>query len=217
MINQFYYTNINLISIFIFDTLLIKFLSDKARWYQLHFVINTITVFNIYPDVIRILLDSENGYQVVDKKDLSHYISNIHICAHIYHILFFKNLNYWDYFHHIIFVFLGVIPGMIFIKSNQLLLQQFTCGGLPGMIEYGSLVLYKHDVLNKYEQKKINTILYIFLRLPMCITGVIYSLFAYNNYYIDDPYWITLYVNFLLYLNGTLFTYLTAGSFFRLK
>lgn len=215
--NQFYYTCVNLPIIFLFDTVLIKLLLDKARWYQLHFIINSITVFNIFSSVKKILLEPEIGYEVIENDNLSQYISNLHICVHIYHIQFFKNLNYWDYFHHIIFVFFGVIPGLIFVNSNQLLLEQFTCGGLPGMIEYGSLVLYKHEILNKYQQKKINTILYIFLRLPMCIMGIFYSILAYKNNYIKDPLWITIYVNFLLYLNGTLFTRLTAQSFFNLK
>ena len=92
----------------------------------------------------------------------------------------------------------------------------FGCG-LPGMIEYGSLVLYKHDIISKYRQKRLNTILYIFLRLPLCILGAVYNMLAYYNGYIEDPLWITLYVNIMLYFNGTLFTYLTGHSFYKLK
>ncbi len=85
------------------------------------------------------------------------------------------------------------------------------------MIEYGSLVLYKHDILTKYQQKKINTILYTFFRLPLCVLGSVYNMLAYYNNYINDPLWITIYVNLMLYLNGTIFTYLTFDSFYKLK
>ena len=106
---------------------------------------------------------------------------------------------------------------MIFINSNQLFFHKISCAGLPGMIEYGSLVLYKHDIISKYRQKRLNTILYIFLRLPLCILGAVYNMLAYYNGYIEDPLWITLYVNIMLYFNGTLFTYLTGHSFYKLK
>jgi len=215
--NQIYYTLINLSSIYLYDKYLIEFFSIKARWYQLHFVINTIVVINIINKVFKMITDPINNYQLVDTKDTSNYLSNYHVCLHLYHLIAFNNLNFWDYFHHILFAFIGIIPGMIFVKSNQLYFHKISCGGIPGMIEYGSLVLYKHDIISKYYQKKINVLLYIFLRLPLCILGATYNMLAYYNGYINDPYWITIYVNFLLYLNGTLFTYLTVNSYYKLK
>ncbi len=215
--NQLYYSSLNLFSIYIYDSTLTQILTDKARWYQLHFIINFITVIKISPYIINIILDPKNNYEIIDKNDLSNYLNNFHLCLHIYHLIAFKKLNFWDYFHHIIFAFLGIIPGMIFINSNQLFFHKISCGGLPGMIEYASLVLYKHDIISKYRQKRLNTILYIFLRLPLCIFGAVYNMLAYYHGYIEDPLWITLYVNIMLYFNGTLFTYLTGDSFYKLK
>ena len=88
-------------------------------------------------------------------------------------------------------------------------------GGIPGMIEYGSLTLVKHNIINKITQKRLNVFLYIFIRLPLCIMGSAYNMIAYNNGYISDSLWITLYVNILMYLNGTLFTYLTCNSYYK--
>jgi hypothetical protein len=215
--DQLYFTSLNLSSIYLYDYILCKIFTKKARWYQLHFVINTITVINILPYVINIINDPNNYYEKIDSTNLTMYLSNYHLCLHFYHIIMFNNLNFWDYFHHIIFAFLGIIPGMIFIKSNQLYFQKISCAGLPGMIEYGSLVLFKHDKMSKYRQKRLNTILYIFFRLPLCIFGATYNLLAYKNNLIEDPLWITLYVNLMLYFNGTLFTYLTGHSFYKLK
>ena len=124
-------------------------------------------------------------------------------------------MHFWDYFHHIIFAFFGIIPGMLFINSNQLYFQMISGGGIPGMIEYGSLTLVKHNIINKITQKRLNVFLYIFIRLPLCIMGSAYNMIAYNNGYISDSLWITLYVNILMYLNGTLFTYLTCNSYYK--
>tara|TARA_Y100000389_G_C17469242_1_gene528708 strand:+ start:3068 stop:3745 length:678 start_codon:yes stop_codon:yes gene_type:complete len=215
--NQLYYTILNFTSLYLYDYSLIEIFTNKARWYQLHFIINSIVVINILSKVLKILYDPINNYEIIDKKDTSNYLSNLHVCLHLYHLLFFKKLNFWDYFHHIIFTLLGIIPGILFINSNQLFLHKISCGGIPGIIEYSSLVLYKHNKITKYSQKKLNTFLYIFFRLPLCILGATYNILAYYYGYIKDPLWITIYVNTLLYLNGTIFTYLTVKSYFKLK
>ena len=55
--NQLYYSALNLFSIYIYDSTLRQILTDKARWYQLHFIINFITVIKISPYIINIILD----------------------------------------------------------------------------------------------------------------------------------------------------------------
>lgn len=212
---QLYYFIINFSNIYICDYFLCKILTKKARWYQLHFVVNTLTVIKILPNIINIIIDPKNNYKTTS--NISNIYSNFHLCLHIYHLLLFKNLNKWDYFHHIIFAFLGIIPGMLFINTNQLLFHKISCAGLPGMIEYSSLVLYKHNYIKKINQKKINMILYIFLRLPLCMIGVIYNYISYINNYIEDPLLISIYVNMMLYLNGTIFTLLTCDSYYKEK
>jgi len=216
-LEQLYYTTINFSSLYIYDYILCHIFNKKARWYQLHFIVNSITVINILPYIIDIIHDPNNYYEKTDSTYLTSYFSNFHLCLHIYHIFMFDNLNFWDYFHHVIFAFFGIIPGMLFVKSNQLYFQKISCGGLPGMIEYGSLILYKHYLISKLTQKRLNIIVYLFFRLPLCILGAVYNMLAYYNGYIQDPLWITIYVNIMLYFNGTLFTYLTVDSFYKLK
>ena len=214
---QLYYTILNLSCIYIYDRTLQQIFSDKARWYQLHFIINTIVTINILPKITNIIFDPKNYYEINESNNLNNYLGNYQLCLHVYHIIAFNNLNFWDYFHHIIFAFFGIIPGFFFVKSNQLFFHKITCAGIPGMIEYSSLFLYKHNKISKYRQKRLNTILYIFFRLPLCILGAVYNMFAYYSNCINDPLWITIYVNFMLYINGTLFAYLTVHSFYKLK
>lgn len=205
--------NNHLINIFIYDKVLCLCLGKEGRWYQLHCLINFLITINILPSIIEIITDPINGYKLIENNNHN----NMVISLHIYHVLRFKNLNYVDYLHHLIFVGLGVIPGMLYINSNQLYLHKIACSGIPGIIEYGTLTLYKNNRLSKRNQKYINTLLYVFIRLPMCIFGTTINFFAYREGLIKDPLWITIYVNLLLYLNGSVFTFLTADSYFRVK
>ena len=159
------------------------------------------------------IIDPYNGYKLNNNNNNN----NMVVSMHLYHMLMFSGLNIYDWLHHIVFVGLGVIPGMIYVKSNQIYLHKIACSGIPGIIEYGTLALYKNNRISKINQKYINTLLYVYFRLPLCILGVTMNYMAYNEKLIKDPLWITLYVNFLLYLNGTVFTFLTVDSYCKVK
>jgi hypothetical protein len=203
----------NLIRIFMYDKLLCLFFGKAGRWYQLHCVINLLITIDILPSVIEMIRDPYNGYKLNNNNNNN----NMVVSMHLYHMLMFSGLNIYDWLHHIVFVGLGVIPGMIYVKSNQIYLHKIACSGIPGIIEYGTLALYKNNRISKINQKYINTLLYVYFRLPLCILGVTMNYIAYNEELIKDPLWITLYVNFLLYLNGTVFTFLTVDSYCKVK
>ena len=184
-------------------------MGTKARWYQLHCFINFLITIEILPTVLDILIEPKNGYKLLDNDATN----NMVLSMHIYHLFISNKIGLYDWLHHIIFVGFGVLPGMLYINSNQLYLHKIACSGIPGVIEYGSLVLYKNNKLSKINQKFINTIMYVYFRLPLCVFGATMNYLAYKNNLIKDPLWITLYVNFLLYLNGVVFTYLTFDSY----
>ena len=203
----------NLLQLYIYDKSLCIMLGTKARWFQLHCLINLLITIEILPTVLNILYDPKTGYKLIDT-DLTNYMC---VTMHFYHILISKNMGLYDWLHHIVFVGLGVLPGMLYVNSNQLYLHKIACSGIPGIIEYGSLTLYKNNKLTKINQKFINTILYVYIRLPLCILGATMNYLAYKDSLIKDPLWITLYVNFLLYINGVVFTYLTLDGYGRTK
>tara|TARA_X000000368_G_scaffold397903_1_gene367461 strand:- start:9985 stop:10641 length:657 start_codon:yes stop_codon:yes gene_type:complete len=199
----------NLTIIYVYDKSLCYILGTKARWYQLHCFINFLITIEILPTVLDILIEPKNGYKLLDNDATN----NMVLSMHIYHLFISNKIGLYDWLHHIIFVGFGVLPGMLYINSNQLYLHKIACSGIPGVIEYGSLVLYKNNKLSKINQKFINTIMYVYFRLPLCVFGATMNCLAYKNNLIKDPLWITLYVNFLLYLNGVVFTYLTFDSY----
>ena len=209
----YYYNVIILLHLTFYDTLLKIIFGNKGRWFQLHAYINLIVAKNIFSDVLNIYIDPTKGFKLLDNHYNSYYILGLHI----YHLLTFNNLTFIDYFHHILFVGLGVLPVIFYINYNQIFLGYIACNGIPGIIEYGTLALYKNNKISIYTQKCVSSLLYIYLRLPLCITGVCYNFIGYNNGYIKDNLYLSLYINVLLYFNGTFFTHLTLQSFYKIK
>lgn len=195
------------------DFLLILAFGYKARWYQLHSIINLYVTILIFNEFIEIILNPNFGYLLIKNHYPSYFIINLHL----YHVLTFRNLSYCDYFHHILFVVFGVIPNVVFIKTNQFYLGYIPCSGIPGIIEYFILSLYKNNKISLLKQKYINLINYNYFRYPLCIIGVSYNFINYRNGNINDNLYLTIYLNFLLFLNGSLFNYLTLESYFKKK
>merc|ERR1711966_123468 len=109
----------------------------KGRWFQLHAFTNLLIVIIILPELKNIIFFNNYNINIVENNIPSFYI----LILHIYHILTFKKLYIIDYFHHITFVGIGVIPNILFLKTNQCFLAYITSMGIPGVIEYTSLAL----------------------------------------------------------------------------
>ena len=146
---------IPLITIPTIDLVLCKIFGTISRWFQLHSVINFIIVSIIYRDVIRLYINPLQYNRLVDTKIECYYI----LFLHIYH-LFMKKLSFMDYFHHIVFIGAGFLPGILLSNSNLTRLVSFSGCGLTGVIEYATLALVKHKRLDYLTQKKINSYIY---------------------------------------------------------
>lgn len=223
--SNYYYNGYNflfiLALIFFYDNSLIFLFGFKARWFQLHCLVNLIISINIFPEFLNIAttnLTTNNDVYLTFDNTINSYNSSLYIIAlHIYHIISFKNLTFYDYFHHILFVALGVFPCFLCLQSNQYVMAYIACAGLPGIIEYGTLALYKNEKISLLKQKQINSLLYIFFRYPLCVFGVTVNFINYKSNILKDNLFMTLYLNYLLFFNGSLFTFLTLESYFRLK
>ena len=194
---------------FVLDKLLIMCFGNRARWYQLHVLSNIIVTYYIFTDTIDIYRNPFISYRILD----NHIPSLTILTLHIYHMLFFK-LNIMDYFHHILFVGFGVMPTLFFINTNQIYMGYIACSGIPGIIEYSILSLYKNNKLSLIKQKRLNAILYNYIRYPMCIYGASINLVSYHYGFIkNESYYMTIYINILLFLNGAIFNQLTIASY----
>tara|TARA_B100000902_G_scaffold399984_1_gene474246 strand:+ start:6070 stop:6774 length:705 start_codon:yes stop_codon:yes gene_type:complete len=192
------------------DILLCCMISNKARWFQLHAIINLIIVYIIFEDVKIYFNELFNG--IIEKtSNLDNYFI---LVLHLYHCLFFNNLSVLDYFHHLLFIITGVIPCTHLFKTNISRLISFTGCGLPGIIEYGSLVLMKHDIITPLTQKNINSYMYVYLRTPLSIFNVSFIFIAYKEgYFYQENQIILFYIIFLTYFNGTFYNKLTIENY----
>lgn len=205
---------ISISTIFCIDMFLCILLGSRSRWFQLHAFINTIVLFLILPDIYLFYTNPLSGYRVVESHICSYFIFSLHI----YHFFISNKLSFYDYFHHILFIGFGVFPVIAFVKTNQVHLGYLPCSGLPGIIEYSTLSLVKHNKIKSLTQKKINSYIYSFIRCPMCVYGVTLNFIAYKKNILDiDGFFLTFYLNFLLYFNGTFFNLLTVENYAKNK
>ena len=198
------------ITIPLLDFFLCYTISNRARWFQLHTAVNIIITCIIFGDVKIYFNELFNG--IVEKtSNLDNYFI---LVLHLYHFLFFKNLSKLDYIHHLIFVITGVVPCAFLFKTNISRLITFTGCGLPGIIEYGTLTLMKNNKISSLFQKKINSIMYAYLRCPLSIFNVSFMYIGYKTgYFENENPIILLYIIFLTYINGTFYNMLAIENY----
>ncbi len=208
----------SLLLIGVIDNLLIYIFGNKARWFQLHALINLIIVILVIDDSIKLIKAPIKNYKEYNINDNSNNINiSIVVSLHLYHILFFNNLKFLDYCHHIIFVFFGVLPCYYFINSNILKLSFLAGCGLPGLIEYSLLSLVKNDKLDKLIQKKILMYVYCYFRSPLSLLSCIINYFIYTENLIKSNIYFYIYLNVLIFINSTYYNKLTIQNYYETK
>lgn len=191
------------------DIFLCKMLSNTARWFQLHAFTNLIITVIVFNDVKNYYF---NLFDAIQEKT-SNIDNNFIIILHFYHCLFF-NLTKLDWFHHLVFILLGVLPLTLMLNTNIVRFFTFTGCGFPGFIEYSSLVLMKHGMMTSLQQKNINSYMYTYIRNPLAIFNCAFAYIAYkNNYLSSENSFVILYTILLAYFNGTFYNRLTIENY----
>lgn len=195
------------------DLLLCVLIGTKTRWFQLHAAVNAIIVSIIYEDVIKLYIDPiENNGELSSQME-GYFI----IFLHIYHLFISKNLSFMDYFHHILFVGLGFVPAFLVYTNNLIRLASFAGCGITGFLEYSSLVLVKHNLIDSLKQKKFNSYLYNYIRYPLSLYSIVAMYMAYrkNNLTIN-PLMLT-YICIIIFFNGAFYNKLTVENYIQHK
>ena len=190
------------ISVPTLDLLLCKTFGTKSRWFQLHSLVNGIIVYIIFDDIMNLFINPLANIRDVTSKMDNYFI----MFLHIYHLFIVNNLTLMDYFHHILFVGLGVAPSILYYNSNLARMAWFPTCGLPGCIEYFMLALIKHEKLESIKQKRYNFYIYNYLRYPLTVYGPTITYVAYKNNLLPhtNPYML-VYFNFILFFNGSFY------------
>lgn len=176
-------------------------LIPNVQYYILHVLINTVVVILSTTDLLHTFKSpiQHNPDHIIPEPAI------LVLVLHIYHVIFFRNLHKIEYIHHLLMMSILLYP--IFNPEYLPLanVMLFFTSGLPGLIIYLSLILYKFDYLSKDHQHYIDRKVNLYLRSP----GILYTVFIVYLRYIYKLYtefWITCLVQILLYWNAQYFT-----------
>ena len=210
IINIYLIVNFFLVSFFLIDKMIcipiilyikkdimnVKKEYEKTRWYLLHVFINILCVVTSFSGFY---LSMKNIYTSLNPVPFAKLYTKewilgptsplptlIILSSHLYHMLFFA-LSNSDLYHHIFFAFSLTTINMIGDYGFARNVIPFVLCGLPGIIEYTIMSLYKFNFINKNMRYSV-TIAHLFLRLPLGIM-IFYSLLhqVFFNYNICNP------------------------------
>jgi len=201
-----------IISVPLIDYLLINILGKRARWFQLHCVVNLLITYLIKDDIYYFIFRPLSSIKDIDSYLPIYYI----VYLHSYHF-FIKKLYLIELVHHILFVFMGVFPCIFFWKNNLINLWVLSGCGFPGAIDYFTLSLVKNNMLSIWNQKYISSMVNNYLRLPISIYGLTITYAAYMENIIEADIYFLIYVCLLIYINGTFFNKLAIENYIKYK
>lgn len=208
-------TTLNIIMLiallWLFDNIVIRPSLSKARWFVLHTVINACVVYYVAGDLLQLLINPIMAFNRIPNYNAL----NITVALHLYHSIFFKNLQFIDWVHHILMVGIALLsygcPPAVIVATNGLL---FFLNGLPGGIDYLLLTLVKYEIIHPLREKELNSYLNIWIRSPGTLIGAhnLYLTTIYANYY--PSFKVKMLILSILMWNAQYFTYRVVGNYF---
>jgi hypothetical protein len=178
-------------------------IENKTRiWYALHAIINTWIAATVFSDFIKISIDPFSGFDKIQNT----FGLALSISLHLFHIVSsYKHMDIIEWMHHIIScMFVGCVA-MFYLKGRLINYILFFLCGFPGGIDYYMLALNKYELLDRMTEKRINSELNMWIRLP----GISYACFVgwLGFVYKKQPFnsFLFLLVLFLNFYNATYF------------
>ena len=170
--------------------------SNKCRWFLLHALSNYYIMVNSYSDLCICLKDPIKCSHT-EWNDNSKNTFLMCTVVHLYHCLFFK-LTHEDVLHHCMMLF---ICGPLAYYTNKITTTAslFFLSGLPGLIDYTLLWVFKCLDFNHNIRKYIYLIVNLLLRSPGCLIFSYINLLNYSSSQLILS--IILYWNAQYYLN----------------
>jgi hypothetical protein len=195
------------------DIILCRLFTKKARWFQLHSIINFIISYYCINDTI-LLFKSPIKNIVNNKSDVIIYYITL---LHLYHLRIKLILSRIEIIHHILFVLLGVLPCIYYWNNNIISLWIISGCGIPGGIDYGLLTLVKHNKISSIRQKNISSVLNNYIRYPLGMYGLTVSFIAFQENIIIANKIFFIYISILIYSNISYFNKLSIENHINSK
>ena len=196
---------------FITDYGLSQYIEDrKAIWYFIHFYCNLFVVYKTLPLMYNFFSDPILSLTESPETNIHYYA----LVPHVYHCIAFK-LTTDDLFHHVLFVFLGILI-KFFINTGDIIgFYLFFINGLPGGIDYLLLFLYKLKYISKYDRHIVALYLNSWIRCPGLIFSnalmICYILINYEKFYFKL---VTILVSLIQWsFNGLYYNYQVRDSY----
>ena len=124
----------------------------KARWFALHVIANAWIALLTLPDVWFIVSDPITALKT---KTTNHWPTSLVFSVHVYHMVFFSNLYFIDWLHHLLMVVVGA-PVLITGEQGPLMnFNHFFMCGVPGGLDYAMLFV-KHGWMSPLREKQYN-------------------------------------------------------------
>ena len=202
------------------------FNSEMSQWFFLHSIANLFVVVGAVPDFYFASFRPASSLSVAfcASSSLPAYACSdwptcIIVSVHIYHMLAFK-LGSEDLFHHLTFV--PIIGGGHFLYPWGLAgnLLCFFISGLPGMVDYFLLALYKDKQISSLTEKRINLSINVWLRSPgivmfCCLTLVCWLQPPVGTPASDlMPWWAFFPAMGLIFYNGQYYGMRVIGNYY---
>ena len=183
----------------------------KARWFALHVIANIWIAVLCVPDLVFLV---RNPLAALAETRVSHWPTSLIFSVHIYHMLFFRNLQPIDWLHHLLMVVVGA-PTLITAEVGPMMdFNHFFMCGVPGGIDYALLFAVKHGWILPLTEKRLNSAINVWLRAPALVAT---SVVGYIQLFLQDtPIWQACMRCFLLGLaswNGLFFMERVVGNF----
>jgi len=196
----------------------------RTRWYLLHIFINILTTITAFNGVYLTYLNPYTSLSPIafaKPYTLDWFIGPtsplptlIVASGHLYHILFFSTTKS-DIYHHLTFAGTMCTINMLGNYGNARNVIQFVLSGLPGIIEYSIMVLYKFEFVNKKQMRYSVTVMHCLLRFPLGLwaSWIMFYQILFNS---EVVYlFMTLIVCMLVLLNSTQYCFENISSSIR--
>lgn len=141
-------------------------IDSLITWYIIHIVGNLYVVYLSINPIYMILSDP---IKELSNPDNYYDTTIIILVLHAYHLLGFQCTKD-DLFHHLFFVFIGCSTVYLFNNGYFSALSHFFICGLPGAIDYTTIIFYKLNYLTKTQRLRIGMYLNVWFRSPgLCL------------------------------------------------
>eukprot|EP00304_Pavlova_gyrans_P006898 CAMPEP_0206047602 /NCGR_PEP_ID=MMETSP1466-20131121/21656_1 /ASSEMBLY_ACC=CAM_ASM_001126 /TAXON_ID=44452 /ORGANISM="Pavlova gyrans, Strain CCMP608" /LENGTH=286 /DNA_ID=CAMNT_0053422621 /DNA_START=16 /DNA_END=876 /DNA_ORIENTATION=+ len=186
----------------------------KARWFFLHAWANLAISLLCLPDLFFVVYDP---LVALASRETIHWPMALVFSVHVYHVAFFKDLNWIDWLHHIIMIAVGA-PMLITGEVGPLMnFNNFWMCGVPGGIDYCMLFCVKQGWMEPLTEKRYNSMINVWMRAPFLVcTGTLVYLQMFVQHLEAVPRYVSYTRVFLMLLacwNALFFMERVVGNF----